>query len=131
MNKKQIIGMVAAGMFLACGGVFFGAALGDQQESVKWAQDTTTDTTSTATPAEKTSATGTPTFSDGTWLVGEDIPAGRYRTVDTVDGECYWSISNDGDIQDNDFPGGGRPTVTLKKGQEFKSSRCGTWKRSK
>ena len=67
-------------------------------------------------------------ITEGVWLVGEDIKAGRYRTVDPVDsGSCYWKIHKGGDIIDNEIVTGGRPTVTLKDGQEFTTQRCGTW----
>lgn len=73
------------------------------------------------------------TISDGTWTVGEDIKAGTYRTTSAVSSRCYWGIyrsgSNGSDIIDNDIPNGGRPTVTLSKGQDFKSSNCGDWQK--
>ena len=69
-------------------------------------------------------------ISDGVWEVGTDIRAGKYRTDDLVS-NCYWAIyrggSNGEDIIANDNVSGGRPSVTLKRGQEFKSSRCGDW----
>jgi hypothetical protein len=69
-------------------------------------------------------------IADGSWEVGTDIKAGKYRTDDLVS-DCYWSItragSNGEDIIANDNVNGGRPTVTLKKGQEFESNRCGAW----
>ena len=72
-----------------------------------------------------------PTIKEGSWTVGTDFPAGQYRTADAVAAECYWSItksgSNGSDIIANDIPGGGRPTVTLKAGQDFTSHGCGTW----
>lgn len=71
--------------------------------------------------------------SDGTWTVGEDIKAGTYRTTSNVGARCYWGIyrsgSNGGDIIENDIPGGGKPTVKLSKGQDFKSSNCGDWQK--
>lgn len=80
-------------------------------------------------PAPATPAV--PTIEDGIWTVGLDIPAGRYRVTSAVGGRCYWKISKSGtngaDIIANDIPGGGRPTVTLKAGQDFTSSDCGTW----
>lgn len=63
--------------------------------------------------------------------VGEDIPAGTYRVTVSVAGQdCYWMKSGDAEgarIIDNALPQGGRPQVTLKKGQWFTSERCGTW----
>lgn len=72
-------------------------------------------------------------MSDGTWTVGKDIAAGTYRATADVGSSCYWGIyetgSNGGNIIENDLPGGGRPSVALSAGQDFKSSRCGTWTR--
>jgi hypothetical protein len=74
-----------------------------------------------------------PTVDDGTWTVGTDLPAGKYRTKANVGSDCYWAIlksgTNGADIVSNDIPGGGRPTVTLSAGQDFKTSRCGTWEK--
>jgi len=69
-------------------------------------------------------------ITEGVWEVGSDIKPGRYRTEEAVT-DCYWAItrggSNGDDIIANDNVSGGRPSVTLKRGQEFKSSRCGDW----
>lgn len=64
--------------------------------------------------------------------VGEDVPAGTYRAVERVDSSlgCYWSKTKDAegsDIIDNDIVRGGRPQVTLKSGQWFKSQDCPDW----
>lgn len=68
---------------------------------------------------------------NGVWTVGSDIKAGTYRTKEAVGSDCYWAVlqtgTNGRDIIDNGIPGGGRPTVTVKKGQDFESKRCGTW----
>jgi hypothetical protein len=67
--------------------------------------------------------------------VGEDFPAGTYRVTQNVAGaNCYWLKSKDAEgdvIIDNAVPMGGRPQVTLKKGQWFTSERCGTWTKTK
>jgi hypothetical protein len=77
-----------------------------------------------------------PSVEDGVWTVGVDMPAGKYRTTANVDSRCYWQISKTGgdglgDIVANDLPGGGRPQVTLKAGQDFKTDNCGTWHKVK
>jgi hypothetical protein len=64
--------------------------------------------------------------------VGEDVPAGTYRTVDVVssEGTCYWMKAKDSegsDIIANGVPTGGHPQVTLVKGQWFTTESCGTW----
>jgi hypothetical protein len=68
---------------------------------------------------------------EGTWTVGVDIEPGTYRASADVTSGCYWGIyrtgSNGSDIIDNDIVSGGRPSVTLSVGQDFKTSRCGTW----
>jgi hypothetical protein len=73
------------------------------------------------------------TVEDGIWTVGVDIPAGKYRTTAPVSGDCYWAITKSGtngeDIISNDLPSGGRPQVTVKKGQDFNTQGCGTWQK--
>lgn len=68
---------------------------------------------------------------EGTWVVGRDIEPGTYRTANVVGSTCYWGIyrsgTNGDDIIENDIPGGGYPTVTLREGQDFQTRRCGTW----
>lgn len=74
-------------------------------------------------------APAVPTITDGTWTVGEDFPAGSYRTTGSGP-DCYWSIyksgTNQSDIIDNHI-GAGNLRVTLKAGQDFETERCGTW----
>jgi hypothetical protein len=70
-----------------------------------------------------------PRILEGVSHVGEDIPAGTYRTDEAVT-QCYWEKSTDAEGQsiiDNDIVTGGRPQVILKKGQWFTSQDCGTW----
>lgn len=81
------------------------------------------------TGAEKAKAANT--IKEGTWTVGVDVEPGTYRANADVTSGCYWGIyrtgSNGSDIIDNDIVSGGRPSVTLSAGQDFKTSRCGTW----
>ncbi len=81
------------------------------------------------TGAEKQKAANT--VKEGTWVVGTDIEPGTYRASAEVGSSCYWGIyasgSNGAKIIDNGIPGGGRPSVSLTVGQDFKSARCGTW----
>lgn len=91
--------------------------------------------TVTATPKAnkpKPVAKPKPTINGDTIVhVGEDVPAGTYRAQTDVAGmDCYWMKSSDAEgsnIIDNDLPSGGRPQVTLKRGQWFVSNRCATW----
>lgn len=76
------------------------------------------------------------TFSEGRWIVGEDIKAGTYKTTEPVTStSCYWAITSSGSNGDNiianDFGTQGNHTVTLKKGQDFESQQCGDWKLQK
>lgn len=72
-----------------------------------------------------------PTIEEGIWTVGQDIVPGKYRVATPLSGECYWSITKTGtngdDIIANDIPTGGRPQVTLRKGQDFETNGCGSW----
>jgi hypothetical protein len=71
------------------------------------------------------------TIREGTWTVGVDIQPGTYRVAEEVTDSCYWGIyttgSNGSDIIDNDIVNGGRPSVTLSAGQDFRTTRCGSW----
>jgi hypothetical protein len=69
---------------------------------------------------------------NGQWEVGVDVPAGAYKVTAAVDPDamCYWKISQTGkpdNIIDNDIVKGGKPTVTVKRGQDFTTKDCGTW----
>lgn len=93
----------------------------------------------TPTPDETPTATPKPTaapqsIDDGLYHVGEDIPPGTYRLAEPVTSSdvCYWKKSKDAEgsnIIDNDLAGAGRLQVTLKRGQWFETTRCGTWVR--
>jgi len=75
------------------------------------------------------------TIGEGLWLVGEDVPAGRYKTSGARDESiplCYWHVAKDDTdntilVQGlNDKPGE-QGRVTLKSGQYFKTSGCADW----
>jgi hypothetical protein len=99
------------------------AALDEQAAAVKVREDAVTKT-------EQAIAANTVT--DGIWTVGVDIEPGTYRAT-SVAADCYWAVlvtgSNGSDIVDNGIPGGGSPTVTVKEGQDFETTRCGEWTR--
>lgn len=105
--------------------------VGKAEAAVKSAETAVKKREEAVTAAEKEKAANT--VSDGTWTVGKDITAGTYRATADVGSSCYWGIyetgSNGGNIIENDLPGGGHPSVALSAGQDFKSSRCGTWTR--
>ncbi|WP_433049878.1 hypothetical protein [Dactylosporangium sp. CS-033363] len=92
----------------------------------------TTAAATTSPPAPPTTAAAPPpaaTIEDGTWTVGEDVPAGTYK-VTGAGSNCYWAILKSGtngrDIVDNHL-GGGNLRVTIKAGQDFETHRCGMW----
>jgi hypothetical protein len=75
-----------------------------------------------------------PVIEDGQWEVGVDVSAGTYKVTATVDpgAMCYWKITQTGkpdNIIGNDIVKGGKPTVTVKRGQDFTTEDCGTWER--
>lgn len=81
------------------------------------------------TPA-MTNTPAPPSFGDGTWIIGSDIPAGTYRTSGTD--SCYWErISGFGgtfsEIIANDNPDGQVVVTILPTDKGFTSKRCGTW----
>jgi hypothetical protein len=107
------------------------AALEKGEAELKEAEAAVAEREKKVSGAEKEKADNT--IREGTWTVGVDIAAGTYRTTDSVGSTCYWGIytsgTNGDDIITNDIPGGGRPTVTLSKGQDFNTTRCGTWEK--
>lgn len=137
-------GAVIAALFVGCCTGFGIGSMGDDKPQV---QVVTTPTPvkvieylpapSPVAPTEAAAPTkaAAPTIEDGIWTVGDDFPAGTYKVVTPVTRMCYWGIyksgTNQANIIDNDIVTGGRPTVTLKRGQDFKSSGCGTWAKVK
>ncbi|MFF1830534.1 hypothetical protein [Paenarthrobacter sp. NPDC058040] len=107
----------------------YGQELQKREEAVKSAEAAVKKREDAVTVAEKQKAANT--VREGTWTVGVDIEPGTYRTDAEVSSSCYWGIyrtgSNGSDIIDNDIVSGGRPTVTLSAGQDFKTTRCGAW----
>lgn len=86
-----------------------------------------------ATSAYQLPAATANTITDGTWTVAEDVPAGTYKTTGSG-ADCYWSLTKSGSNGDdiiNNHIGGGNLRVTLKKGQDFETDRCGTWTKIK
>lgn len=143
-SKGKVIGWTVAGVtgaivILCCGIGIFGA---DPEKAGQPASSPTVQEPTYASPTVQTTEPTPPTkkvaqaprFGDGTYHVGEDIPAGTYRleVAATKQDLCYWSKSRDAegsDIISNDIGGVGRLQVTLKSGQWFESNRCGTWVR--
>ncbi|MCC3272372.1 hypothetical protein MUK71_14460 [Arthrobacter zhangbolii] len=105
--------------------------VGEREDAVAAAETAVKARETAVTSAEAKKAANT--ITDGTWTVGKSISAGTYTTTTDVGSSCYWGIyrsgSNGDDIIENDIPGGGRPSVTISEGQDFKSSRCGKWEK--
>lgn len=89
-------------------------------------------------PSKSAARTSGAAVSDGTYLVGKDIPAGTYvtpgpRSTDLLD-SCYWGRSKDSTgnltsvIANDDITGPGR--VTVKAGEVFKISGGCEWHRA-
>lgn len=71
---------------------------------------------------------------DRSWKVGKDVAPGRYQLTVARDGTtlCYYSVMVgesyvDYGLVDGSGSDHGRPTITLKRGQDFTTSDCGTW----
>jgi hypothetical protein len=158
MSKEARIGWsILAGVGILITGVAIGAAGSPQSTTAVAAGDpaptvtvsipgepgaevtvTEPPVTVTAPPAPAKTVTAPPPQAaaaisgDGTYEVGVDIKAGKYKTTG---GEgCYWArLKNlDGDFDSiiaNEFANGPQ-TVTIKKSDKgFKSSNCGDWTR--
>ena len=68
-------------------------------------------------------------FGDGTWIVGEDVQPGTYRTQGRVDG-CYWArLTAGGEVIDNNFISAALQAVVIVEASDalIESSGCGTW----
>ena len=88
--------------------------------------------TDTATPTTTEDTESGDTFGDGTWMVGDDIKAGTYRTKGNSDG-CYWArlSGTSGELADVIANGDadGPTSVTISDGDvAFETSGCGPWK---
>lgn len=66
---------------------------------------------------------------DGTYEVGQDIPAGTYRITGHTIKDCYWErTAANGNIIDNNYITAATDiSVTARDGELFTSERCGSW----
>jgi hypothetical protein len=121
--------LLALGLLLLCGGAMLAAGNGvrNASEAAGVITPEPIPTPSNAPGKPKPASIG----GDDVVHVGEDVPAGTYRAKAAVDNQlCYWQKSTDAEgakIIDNGLPTGGRPEVTLKKGQWFTSQGCPEW----
>lgn len=80
-------------------------------------------------------ATPATTFSNGDWLVGEDVEPGRYRSTREGGPRCSWEraeeFSHDPDtvVDSHVAAGEGAVDVTIAAGERFTSRNCGIWNR--
>lgn len=100
-------------------------------------QPTETVTVTAKPKAEPKADTGpSAELAEGTYEVGKDVKAGRYKTTVPDDSmNCYWARLKDdsGDFDaiianDNASPGA-RVSVTIKNGEFFENNGCGDWAR--
>jgi hypothetical protein len=130
-TAKVILAVGAVFAVLCLGGIIL--AVAGVNEAVQEAE-TVVETTA---PEVKPSVAPAPfkaiIVKTGTHVVGKDIPAGTYKTVNEVGNLCSWDLtttgSNGADYINGGVPTGGRPEVTVKVGQDFRSSGCGNWQR--
>ena len=88
--------------------------------------------TVTATPTTTEDEDSGDTFGDGTWMVGEDIKAGTYRTKGDPDG-CYWARLSGTSGEFTDLIANGNPTgpttVTISATDvAFETRGCAAWR---
>jgi hypothetical protein len=130
----RIILTVVGGIALFVAGIAVGASGSSNTPTTPAAAAATTKAqppaedkpaTKPAAKPTKAAAPAKQTIEEGTWTVGEDFPAGTYKVTEAAGEECYWARkrSADGDIIANGL-GGGKPKVTLKKGETFETSGC-------
>lgn len=97
------------------------SALGERESAVKVREDAVT---------AKEQFVRQTSLADGLYTVGVSMDAGTYRTENT-NTRCYWAIyvsgTNYDDIEQNDLGSTGVLTVTIREGQDFETSSCGTW----
>ncbi|MFE2225866.1 hypothetical protein [Streptomyces kronopolitis] len=90
-----------------------------------------------AAPAEKAAAEGPETaVGQGSYLVGEDIAAGTYKTAGPTASDiplCYWARAKDSSGEVGSIIANGTPEgpsrVTVNKGETFETNGCKQWKK--
>lgn len=139
MRKPVVIGLIIAAVILICcgGGIAAIAGMGGGAPDNPIPEPGTSTTTARATVSPSDAVAKPPAakgIKDGGWLVGRDVPAGRYHSAGPADGLfCLWTKTTTPDAQPgekgfitNDAPPG--PSyVSLAAGQYFTTSHCGTW----
>ena len=144
-KRPKRFGWLAASLFALGGLALGGLASGGDSTTTTAEPGPTTTVTATETAAAKPSSepskapepkkTTPPkaptTMGEGTFEIGVDAPAGRYKTVG--EDNCYWERTKDDSgsfgsiLANNNVNDGARASVTVKRGEFFTSSGCGTW----
>ena len=132
MRSKVIVGVAIAAVLATCTIGGLAVVLGGSGEDDPPAALVVPVDPTPATHAAPKASARPDTIHEGVWSVGDDVKPGKYRVVAPLPegAQCYWQISTDPvgqEIVSNDIPTGGRPAVTLKKGQWFKTQGCGEW----
>jgi hypothetical protein len=128
---------------LAVGGIFGSIGDGTATTAEPTATVTVTETaeaetgpTKTVKPKPKPEPQIDSTMDEGTYEIGVDAKPGRYKTrVPENSPGCYWERLKDDRggfnsiIANDNVNPGGRVSITVRRGEFFNSSDCGTWKR--
>jgi hypothetical protein len=140
--KGVLVGVTAAIVLLVCCGVGssalsnMGGGAPDNPipapASSAPVADVTVSPSDSVTVDDQAAANSSKTsISDGQWQIGIDKRSGKYLTAGG-DG-CYWELTTlagaepgDAGYVDNGLPNG-RAFLTLKAGEYFTTSNCGTW----
>ena len=121
------------GMLFAFAGEPTPTAVPEATATVTETEDLPAEESSEPNPKEQDQPEVADTISDGIHEVGVDVKAGQYKTSVPEGALCYWERSRDdsGDsiIANEAQDGPARQSVTIKKGEFFKTKDCGTWKR--
>ncbi|MFE7786647.1 hypothetical protein [Streptomyces nigrescens] len=149
-EKKHATLKIAVGVVCACIVIGLGAAVGGggKKTEVKPAPAATVTVTAKmakahaekpkggAKPAEKAAAPTGPeiTVGQGSYLVGEDIAVGTYRTGGPAASDvplCYWARAKDSSGDMDSIIANGTPQgparVTVNKGETFETNGCKEW----
>lgn len=138
MSKLKIGALVAAiALALLCcvgGALTVLTSSGAPQASTEPTETVTFAPSRSIDPPNKAPAAAPTIEGDMIGRAGADFPAGTYRVERALaEGEyCYWIKSSDAEgknVIEIDTPPGGRPQVTIKKGQWFRTSGCPIWRK--
>lgn len=78
---------------------------------------------------------GEPTIEDGEWLIGTDVPAGRYRSDRRGTGACSYQVDRAQERDDESYESTGTVRsipayldLNLRAGEVFTTRECGGWR---